>query len=120
MEQLIVYLEGIFVCDAGYILKEEEEEELRKFFEEEKRLYIATRNNMKRLMTKEQNELFKQRSVIENVWNTLKERMNLVYSFARCIHVLFRHCLYCIGNYLLKNLFNKVNYVSEFKPLLNQ
>ena len=105
LDELIVNLEGLFVCDAGYLLKEEE---MKRFFEEEKILYIATRKNMKRLMTKEQRELFKQRSIIENVWNILKERMNLVYSFARGVHGLFRHYLYCIGSYLLRNLFDKM------------
>jgi hypothetical protein len=105
LADLIVYLEGIFVCDAGYLVKQEE---LARFFESEKRLYIATRINMKRLMPKAQHELFKRRSVIENVWNTLKERMNMVYSFARAVHGLFRHYLYCVGSYLLRNLFDKV------------
>ena len=107
LADLILNLEGIFVCDAGYLLKKEE---LEKFFEAEKRLYIATRNNMKRLLTKEQHELFKRRSVIENVWNTLKERMNMAYSFARGVHGLFRHYLYCICSYLLRNLFERLNY----------
>ena len=103
---LIVNLEGIFVCDAGYLLKQEE---MEKFFEAEKLLYIATRKNMKRLMTKEQHQLFKRRSVIENVWNTLKERMNMAYSFARGVHGLFWHYLYCISSYLLRNLIEKLN-----------
>jgi len=110
LDDLIVNLEGIFVCDAGYLLKKDE---LEKFFKAEKRLYIATRNNMKRLMTKSQHELFKRRSVIENVWNTLKERMNMVYSFARGIHGLFRHYLYCIASYLLRNLFERLSGLSR-------
>jgi hypothetical protein len=105
LDALILNLEGIFVCDAGYLLKQEE---LARFFELEKRLYIATRINMKRLMTKAQHELFKRRSVIENVWNTLKERMNMMYSFTRGVHGLFCHYLYCVGSYLLRNLFEKV------------
>jgi len=60
-------------------------------------------------MTKAQQQLFKRRSVIENVWNTLKVRMNMVYSFARGVHGLFRHYFYCIGSYLLRNLFEKLN-----------
>ena len=59
-------------------------------------------------MKKAQHELFKRRSVIENVWNTLKERMNMAYSFARGVHGLFRHYLYCVCSYLLRNLFDKV------------
>ncbi len=106
LADLIVNLEGIFVCDAGYLLKQEE---LVRFFEAEKLLYIATRKNMKRMMPKEQHQLFKRRGVIENVWNTLKERMNMAYSFARGVHGLFRHCLYCISSYLLRNLFEKLN-----------
>ena len=114
LKDLILNLEGIFVCDAGYLLKKDE---LERFFEAEKRLYIATRNNMKRLMTKAQHQLFKRRSVIENVWNTLKERMNMAYSFARGVHGLFRHYLYCIGSYLLRNLFERKqsNILGEIK-----
>jgi hypothetical protein len=65
---------------------------------------------MKRLMSKTQHEFFKRRSVIENVWNTLKERMNMAYSLARGVHGLFRHYLYCICSYLLRNLFEKLNH----------
>jgi hypothetical protein len=43
------------------------------------------------------------------VWNTLKERMNMAYSFDRGVHGLFRHYLYCIGSYLLRNLLEKPN-----------
>jgi len=64
LADLILNLEGLVVCDAGYLLKKEE---LEKFFKAKKRLYIATRNNMKRLMTKAQHQLFKRQSVIENV-----------------------------------------------------
>ena len=114
LKDLILNLEGIFVCDAGYLLKKDE---LERFFEGEKRLYIATRKNMKRLMTKAQHQLFKRRSVIENVWNTLKERINMAYSFARGVHGLFRHYLYCIGSYLLRNLFERKqsNILGEIK-----
>ncbi|MGQ9617013.1 MAG: hypothetical protein ACUVWJ_11515 [Spirochaetota bacterium] len=58
---MIVYLERIFLCSAGYLLNQEE---LVRFFESEKRLYIATRVNMKRLMTKTKCGLFKRRRVI--------------------------------------------------------
>lgn len=114
LADLIVNLEGLFVCDAGYLVKQDE---LARFFETEKRLYIATRKNMKRLMSKAQHELFKRRSVIENVWNMLKVRMNMAYSFARGVHGLFRHYLYCIGSYLLKNLFERMqsNLLSEIR-----
>jgi nucleoid-associated protein YejK len=47
--------------------------------------------------------------VIENVWNTLKERMKMAYSFARGVQGLFCHYMYCIGSYLLRNLFEKLN-----------
>jgi len=105
LDELIVNLGGIFVCDAGYLLREKE---LERFFESEKKLYIATRVNMKRLMTKTQHELFRKRSIIESIWNTLKERMNMVYSFARGVHGLFRHYLYCICSYILTGFFEKI------------
>ncbi len=117
LDKLIVNLEGILVCDAGYLLKEND---LEPSFESEKKLYIATRVNMKRLMSKSQHELFRKRSVIESVWNTLKERMNMVYSFARGVHGLFRHYLYCICSYMLTGFFRKVkrDLLSEASYLL--
>ena len=42
-------------------------------------------------------------------FNLLKERMNMAYSFTRGVHGLFRHYLYCICSYLLRNLFEKLN-----------
>lgn len=114
---LIVNLKGIFVCDAGYLLKEKD---LAEFFEEEKRLYIAARNNMKRLMSREQHEMLKRRSIIENIWNVLKERLSLAYSLARGIHGLFRHYFYCIASYLLKSIFETTNWnlLEGRKPVL--
>jgi hypothetical protein len=57
---------------------------------------------MKRLMTQEQGSLFKKRSIIETVWDVLKERYNLVYHPARNMTGLFRHYCYSLVSYLLK------------------
>lgn len=61
------------VYDAGYSMKGED---VAMFFKEEKRFYIAARKTMKRLMIKKQHELFKRRSVVANIWNALRERLN--------------------------------------------
>ena len=61
---MIVNPEGIIACVAWYLLTEED---LVKLFKEEKRLFIAARKALKRLITKEQHELFKRRSVIEYI-----------------------------------------------------
>jgi hypothetical protein len=63
-------LEGLFVGDAGYLLRQKE---FRKLFEEHKRILSAARKNMKHLMTREQGVLFRKRSIIETVWDVLKE-----------------------------------------------
>jgi hypothetical protein len=57
-------LEGVFVGDAGYLLRQEE---VRKLFEEHKRILSAARKNMKRLMTEGQGALFRKRSIINNL-----------------------------------------------------
>jgi hypothetical protein len=100
LNELLNGLEGIFVSDSGYLLKEED---LREFIKLEKQFFTATRKNMKRIMTKEQQTLFKKRSRIETNWNVLKERFNLAYSFARSIIGLLRHYIYCIVSFMLKD-----------------
>jgi hypothetical protein len=42
-------LEGVFVGDAGYVLRQQE---FKKLFEVHKRIISAARKNMKRLMTR--------------------------------------------------------------------
>lgn len=106
IKNLILNLSGIFTCDSGYLLQKEN---LRNFFDEEKILYTATRKNMKRLMTKQQGQLFKERSIIETMWDVLKERFKIIYSLARSIHGLFRHYFYSIASYLMKEKLRKDN-----------
>ena len=62
-------LEGIFVTDAGYLLKKEE---LEKMYASARKPVTATRKNMKRIMTKEQFHLLRNRTIIENVWSVMK------------------------------------------------
>lgn len=107
LDKLILNFKGIFTCDSGYLQKEKD---LRNFFDNEQILYIATRKNMKRLMTKEQKALFKERSIIETVWDVLKERFKIIYSLARSIHGLFRHYFYSIGSFLLKEKLKNNSY----------
>ena len=55
-------LEGTFVTDAGYLLKEEE---LKKMFDSSRKPCTATRKNMNRMLNKEQFELLLRRNRIE-------------------------------------------------------
>jgi len=95
-------LTGIFVGDAGYMLKQEA---FIRLFEKHKRILAAARKNMKRLMTEEQSLMFRKRSVIETQWGLLKERYGLVFHLARNITGLFRHYCYCLLSYMLKPVF---------------
>lgn len=45
----------------------------------------ATRKNMKRIMTKEQFRLLRNRNIIENVWSVMKLNYNLIYHRARSV-----------------------------------
>lgn len=100
LDKLLFGLNGIFIGDSGYLLKVED---LELFAKQNKLFFIATRKNMKRLMNKEQHNLFKKRSMIETRWDVLKERFNLVYSFARSIFGLLRHYLYSIVSFMIKD-----------------
>jgi hypothetical protein len=92
-EPLTEGLTGLFVGDAGYLLKQEVFVRLLK---KHKRILAATRKNMKRLMTEEQGLLLRKRNIIETVWGVLKERYGLVFHLARSITGLFRHYCYSL------------------------
>ena len=90
-------LEGIFVTDAGYLLKEAD---LKRMFESGRKPCTATRKNMNRTMTKEQFQLLLQRNRIENVWSVMKLNYNLIYHRARSVTGMFRHFFYSISAFL--------------------
>jgi hypothetical protein len=92
-------LEGMFVADAGYILKGST---FQSLYEKHRHILAAARKNMKRVMTREQKQLFRKRSIIETVWGVLKERFELVYHLARGMTGLFRHYLYSLAAFILK------------------
>jgi len=102
-EPLTDGLSGLFVGDAGYLLRQEV---FLRLFEKHKRILAASRKNMKRLMTKDQGVLLRKRSIIETVWDVLKERHGLVFHLARNTTGLFRH--YCYS--LLSNMLQPVLY----------
>ena len=93
VESLTEGLSGLFVGDAGYLLRLEV---FQRLFEKHKRILAASRKNMKRLMTAEQCALFKKRNIIETVWDVLKERYGLEFHLARSITGLFRHYCYSL------------------------
>jgi hypothetical protein len=92
-------LEGLFVGDAGYLLREEVFQEL---YERRRHIMSAARKNMKRVMSGEQKQLFRERSRIETIWDVLKERFQLVCHLARGMTGLFRHYFYSIVSFLLR------------------
>ena len=69
LNELLKDINGVFICDSGYLLKEED---LKKFMYLDKEFFIATRKNMKRIMSDEQKKLFRKRSRIETDWSVLR------------------------------------------------
>jgi len=102
-EKLTEGLSGLFVGDAGYLLKQET---FQWLFEKHKRILAAARKNMKRLMTEEQGVLFRKRSIIETVWDVLKERFGLEFHLARNIIGLLRHYCYSLLSHMLQPILN--------------
>ncbi len=90
-------LEGTFVTDAGYLLKESE---LKKMFDSGRKPCTATRKNMNRVLTEEQFQLLLKRNRIENVWSVMKLNYNLIYHRARSVTGMFRHFFYSISAFL--------------------
>ena len=90
-------LEGTFVTDAGYLLKESE---LKKMFDSGRKPCTAARKNMNRVLTNEQFQLLLNRNRIENVWSVMKLNYNLIYHRARSVTGMFRHFFYSISAFL--------------------
>lgn len=104
IEPLCQRIKGTLVCDAGYLIKEEV---FARVLNSVGRLFIATRKNMKRIMTQEQKILFKRRSKIETIWGILKERFLLETNLARSITGFFRHYIYSISAWCTESLYKE-------------
>jgi len=74
---------------------------------------MVIRKNMKRLMTKKQDYIFKAGSIIETTWGLLKERILLVYDLASSIHGLFRHYFYSIVYSLVKKILDNTKTITS-------
>jgi hypothetical protein len=104
LEPMSRKIKGTLVCDAGYLVKEEV---FARVLKSVGRLFIATRKNMKRVMTQEQSHLFKSRSRIETIWGILKERFLLETNLARSLTGFFRHYVYAISSWCTESLFKE-------------
>ena len=81
LDKLVKFFQGDLIADAGYLSKDKQEQLARQGVN----LFTAARNNMKKLMTQEQHDRLKKRSIIESVFSVLKDRMGMVTSLARSI-----------------------------------
>ena len=97
-ERMNADLEGIFVCDAGYIRKS-----LQKAFHREgKRIMIVKpRRNMKKLMTKFEEWLYNGRMTIELSFRSLKMFYGLVTSLPRSVEGYLANYTYALLAYCL-------------------
>jgi len=101
LDKLFMGLQGIGLFDAGYVMNQEN---INAFFKKNIFIFSSVRNNMKKIMTKNQHNILKKREIVETVWDVLKDRLGLVTSLARSIRGLFRHYFYCILSYFFKNI----------------
>jgi len=97
-EKMNADLEGIFVCDAGYI-----KESLQKAFHEEGKrvMLVKPRKNMKKLMTKFQEWLYGGRMTIELSFRSLKMFYGLVTSLPRSVEGYLANYTYALLAYCL-------------------
>ena len=89
-------LSGIFIADAGYVSKKLSEE----FYREHKRiLLVQPRKNMKQVMTKFQEYLYKTRVLIEFNFRSLKMFYGLVTSLPRSVSGYFANYVWALLAY---------------------
>lgn len=87
---------GIFIADAGYVSRKLSDE----FYRENKRiLLVQPRKNMKKLMTKFQEHLYKTRVLIEFNFRSLKMFYGLVTSLPRSVSGYFANYIWALLAY---------------------
>ena len=98
------YIFGLIVADAGYLGQDFQTQ--AKVLGKD--LLTGVRANMKKLMTKTQHELLKQRQVVESVFSVLKLRMGMQCTLPRSPLGYFARYLWCLAAYQLKQYFMAV------------
>ncbi len=94
-------LEGKLFGDKAYISKEI----FNKLFAKSLRLFSSIRKDIKiHLLGIEDKELLKKRSLIESVFNVLKNSMNLEHSRNRSSVNFLVHILACVVGYAIRPL----------------
>lgn len=93
---------GMIIADAGYIGKHW----VDKAKEGGKMLFTAVRKNMKKLMTKAQHQLLRERQKVEIVFSTLKMRFGIENTLPRSVLGHAAHYAWCLVAYQLKRFFN--------------
>lgn len=92
---------GMIIADAGYIGKNWKD----KAASLGKNLFAAVRENMKKIMTEAQHQLFNLRQKVEVVFSVLKLRFGLETALPRSELGFLSHYLWCITAYQLKKFF---------------
>lgn len=103
--KLLKNLKGLCIADAGYISKK-----LMGLLYKQNLLFITdVKKSMKRLMSKTEHALLKQRQRVEGVFSSLKHRLKAEASIARSPLGYLSRCLYaCLTFALAPHLENKL------------
>jgi hypothetical protein len=101
LDKIFEGIEGIIIGDGGYLCNNEIIED---YLTKNIYLFTGVRNNMKKIMTKDQHNRLKRREIIETIWSILKDRLGIVTSLARSIKGLFRHYFYVLLGYCVQNI----------------
>ena len=104
LHSLFEGMDGLFVGDAGYLLRFDLWNE---FLEKNIHVFTGVRNNMKKIMTKEQRKELKKREIIETVWSVMKGNLSIIYTLARSITGMFRHFFYSVIAYFFRHINNE-------------
>jgi len=94
-------LDGVFVADAGYV----SEKLAREFYREGIRILFAKPlRKMKKLATKEQNDLYSSRARIETVFRHLKMFEGFVSSLPRSVDGYLANYFYALAAFMLNGV----------------
>lgn len=93
---------GTLIGDKGYVARESVVKNLKK---QNINLIFKQRNNMDPFLNIVNQDLLRQRQVIEGVFSYLKNRLNMLHAFARSVESFLVHVKVAILAFMLKDIF---------------
>jgi hypothetical protein len=101
IDSFINTIHGTLVGDKGYVVGKDIKQKLKEL---DINLIFKQRKNMDPYLNEYYKEILRQRQVIEGVFSVLKNRLNLLHRFARCVESFLVHVKAALAAFIINKL----------------